>query len=62
MKTQKKIVLSNGREVPLSMLSIAMDGREIPKDMLNRGCGQNIESQNRPETLSYLEKAKLERN
>ena len=59
METQKKIVLSNGREIPLS---IAMDGREIPKDMLKRECGQNIGSQNNPETLSYLEKAKLERN
>lgn len=62
MKTQKKIVLSNGREIPLSRLSVAMDGRVIPQDMLNRECGQNIGSQNGAETLSYLEKARLEHN
>lgn len=62
METKKKIVLANGREIPLSRFSIAMDGREIPKDMLKRECGQNIGSQNNPETLSYLEKAKLEHN
>lgn len=56
MDDSKKVVLSNGREIPACEFTSAMDGRDVPESAF---CGANVEAglgQRESCELSYLEK------